>query len=77
MANDEQNEQHLFHAVSGFRTSVPPDSPDILLFELKTVDEGSIRFSMTKKSALIFSQEVGKAAAGLLSSGIAGSGFLS
>ena len=63
MANNEQNERHLFHAVSGFRTSIPPDRPDLLLFELKTLDAGILRFSMTKESALIFGQEVGKAAA--------------
>jgi hypothetical protein len=62
MANDEQNQQHPFHAVSGFRTSVPPDRPDLLLFELKTSDAGILRFSMTKESALLFGQEVGKAA---------------
>jgi hypothetical protein len=61
MAN-EQNEQHLFHAVSGFRTSIPPDRPDILLFELKTTDSGTLRFSMTKESATIFAQEVERAA---------------
>jgi hypothetical protein len=64
MANDEQNEQHLFHAVSGFRMSIPPDRPDLLLFELKTLDIGIIRFSMTKESALLFGEEVRKAAAG-------------
>ena len=63
MANNEQNERHLFHAVSGFRTSIPPDRPDLLLFELKTLDAGILRFSMTKESALIFGQEVGKVAA--------------
>ena len=63
MVNDEQNEQQLFHAVSGFRTSVPPDRPDLLLFEIKTLDAGIIRLSMTKESALLFGQEVGKAAA--------------
>jgi hypothetical protein len=63
MANGEQNERYLFHAVSGFRTSVPPDRPGLLLFELNTPDAGIIRFSMTKESALLFGQEVGKAAA--------------
>ena len=63
MANNEQNERHPFHAVSGFRTSIPPDRPDLLLFELKTLDAGILRFSMTKELALIFGQEVGKAAA--------------
>jgi hypothetical protein len=62
MANDEQNEQHLFHAVSGFRMAVPPDRPDLLLFELRTLDAGIIRLSMTKESALLFGQEIGKAA---------------
>ena len=63
MANNEQNERQLFYAVSGFRTSIPPDRPDLLLFELKTLDAGILRFSMTKESALIFGREVGKAAA--------------
>lgn len=63
MNNNGQNEQHLFHAVSGFRTSVPPDRADLLLFELRTLDAGIIRFSMTKESALLFGQEVAKAAA--------------
>jgi hypothetical protein len=64
MASDEQSEQHLFHAVSGFRTSVPPDRPDLLLLELKTLDTGIVRLSMTKDSALLFGQEVARVAAG-------------
>jgi hypothetical protein len=64
MVNEEQNEQHMFHAVSGFRTSVPPDRPDLLLLELRTLDADIIRLSMTKESALMFSEEVRKAAAG-------------
>ena len=75
MANDGQSEQHLFHAVSGFRTSVPPESPDLLLFELKTLDAGIIRFSMTKESALLFGEEVRKAAAALAGYGFGGSGL--
>ena len=63
MANDEQSEQHLFHAVSGFRASVPPDRPDLLLLELKTLDAGIVRLSMSKDSALLFGQEVTRAAA--------------
>ena len=63
MTNDDQNEQHLFHAVSGFRMSVPPDRPDLLLLELKTLDAGIVRLSMTKESALLFGQEVAKVAA--------------
>ncbi len=63
MPEDGQNEQHIFHAVTGFRTSIPSDRPDLLLFELKTSDVGIIRLSMTKESALIFGQEVGRAAA--------------
>ncbi len=63
MTNDDQNEQHLFHAVSGFRMSVPPDRPDLLLLELKTLDAGVVRLSMTKESAGLFGQEVAKAAA--------------
>jgi hypothetical protein len=63
MTNDEQSEQHLFHAVSGFRMSVPPDRPDLLLLELKTLDAGIVRLSMTKESARLFGQEVSKAAA--------------
>ena len=63
MANDEQSEQHLFHAVSGFRASVPPDRPDLLLLELKSLDAGIVRLSMTKDSALLFGQEVTRAAA--------------
>jgi hypothetical protein len=63
MVNDDQNEQHPFHAVAGFRMSVPPDRPDLLLLELKTIDAGIIRLSMTKESAVLFGQEVGNAAA--------------
>ena len=63
MTNDEQSEQHLFHAVSGFRMSVPSDRPDLLLLELKTLDAGIVRLSMTKESALLFGQEVAKVAA--------------
>jgi hypothetical protein len=69
MANEEQNEKHLFHAVSGFRTSVPPDRPDLLLLELKTLDADVIRLSMTKESALLLSEEVRKAATGSASLG--------
>jgi hypothetical protein len=64
MAHEDQSERHLFHAVSGFRASIPPDRPDLLLFELRTIDAGIIRLSMTKESALLFGQEVQKAAAG-------------
>ena len=67
MTNEEQNGQHLFHAVSGFRTSVPPDRPDLLLLELRTLDADIIRLSMTKESALLFGEEVQKAAAGPVS----------
>jgi hypothetical protein len=70
MANEDQNERHLFHAVSGFRTSVPPDRPDLLLLELRTLDAEIIRISMTKESALMFSDEVRKAAAGPTGSGL-------
>jgi hypothetical protein len=70
MAYEGQNEQHTFHAVSGFRTSVPPERPDLLLFELKTVDAGVVRLSMTKESAILFSEEVRKAAAGPAGSGL-------
>lgn len=60
---NEQNEQQIFHAVLGFRTSVPPDRPDLLLLELKTLDAGVIRLSMTKESAVLFGREIGGAAA--------------
>jgi hypothetical protein len=63
MTSDEQRDQHLFHAVSGFRMSVPPDRPDLLLLELKTLDADIVRLSMTKESARLFGQEVAKAAA--------------
>ena len=63
MANNEQNERHPFHAVSGFRTSIPPDRPDLLLFELKDIRRRHIAFFDDEESALIFGQEVGKAAA--------------
>ena len=69
MANEQQGEQHLFHAVTGFRTSVPPDRPDLLLLELKTLDADIIRLSMTKESALMFGEEVRKAAAETAGSG--------
>ncbi|MGE5163646.1 MAG: hypothetical protein ACM3IH_06430 [Sphingobacteriales bacterium] len=63
MAEDEQRgQQHLFQAVSGFRLAIPPDRPDLLLFEFKTLDAGIIRLSMTKESAFLFGQEVEKAA---------------
>ena len=71
MTYEEQGQQQMFHAVSGFRTSVPPERPDLLLFELKTVDAGIVRLSMTKESALLFCDEVRRAA------GPAGSGLLS
>jgi hypothetical protein len=43
--------------------SVPPDRPDLLLLELKTLDADIIRLSITKESARLFGQEVAKAAA--------------
>jgi hypothetical protein len=61
--NDDQNEQHIFHAVSGFRMSIPPDRPDLLLLELRTLDAGVVRLSMTRDSAVMFGQELGKAGA--------------
>lgn len=60
MAEDE--ERYVFPAVTGFRVSVPPDRPDLLLLELKTSDAGIIRFSITKESAFSFSREVAKVA---------------
>jgi len=75
MANDEQNEQHHFPAISGFRTSVPPDEPELLLFELKSIDVGIIRFSMTKEATLSFGDQVKKAAAASTGYGLSGSGF--
>ena len=77
MANDEQNEQHHFPAISGFRSSVPPDQPDLLLFELKSIDAGIIRFSMTREAALSFGDQVRKAAAASTGYGLSGSGLLS
>ena len=62
MTTGDQNEIQVFHAVSGFRLSVPPDRPDLLLVELKTIDAGIIRVSLTKESAVMFGQEVEKAA---------------
>ena len=62
MTTGDQNEKQIFHAVSGFRMSVPPDRPDLLLVELKTIDAGIIRLSLTKESALMFGQEIEKAA---------------
>jgi hypothetical protein len=70
MTTEGQNEQHMFHAVTGFRTSVPPDRPDLLLLELRTIDAGIVRLSMTKESALMFGEEVRKAAAGPIGSGL-------
>ncbi len=70
MTYEGQNEQHMFHAVSGFRTSVPPERPDLILFELKTIDAGIVRLSMTKESAVLFSDEVRRAAAGPAGSGL-------
>jgi hypothetical protein len=64
MTYEGQSEQHMFHAVSGFRTSVPPERPDLMLFEIKTVDAGIVRLSMTKESAVIFGDEIKRAAAG-------------
>jgi hypothetical protein len=63
MAEGEQKEQqHLFHAVTGFRVAIPPDRPDLLLFELKTLNADIIRLSMTKESALLFGKQVEKVA---------------
>jgi len=56
-------DQNFYPAVAGFRMSVAPDQSDIMLFELKTMDAGILRLSMTKESALLFGQEIGKAAA--------------
>ncbi len=54
--------QHEFIAVAGFRASVPPDRPDLLLLEIKTADGAIARFSMAKDSARIFGQQIEKAA---------------
>jgi hypothetical protein len=61
--SDDQSEQHIFHAVSGFRMSGPPDRPDLLLVELRTLDAGVVRLSMTKDSAVMLGEELGKAGA--------------
>ena len=57
------DDQNFYPAVTGFRMSVPPDQPDLMLFEIKTLDAGMVRLSMTKESALLFGQEIGKAVA--------------
>jgi hypothetical protein len=60
MAEFEQ--KHAFPAISGFRLAVPPDRSDLLVLELATMEPGIIRFSMTRESALSFSDEIAKLA---------------
>ena len=57
------DDQNFYPAVTGFRMSVAPDQPDLMLFEIKTLDAGMVRLSMTKESAVLFGQEIGKAVA--------------
>ena len=72
MAEDEQKEQQqLFPAVTGFRLATPPDRPDLLLFELNTLDAGIVRLSMTKELALFFGQQIEKSCGVSLPGGIA------
>jgi len=54
-------EQQEFLAVTGFRMSVPPDRPDLLLLEIKTAGGAIAHFSITKESALIFGQQIQRA----------------
>jgi len=59
MVNETAQE---FAAIAGFRTSIPPDRPDLLLLEIKMADGTIARFSMTKDSAVIFGEQITKAA---------------
>jgi len=51
-----------FVAVAGFRAAVPPDRPELLLLEIKTIDGAIVRFSMAKQDALTLGQQVIKVA---------------
>ena len=51
-----------FVAVAGFRAAVPPDRPDLLLLEIKTIDGTIVRFSMAKNDARMLGEQVTKAA---------------
>jgi len=51
-----------FVVVAGFRAAVPPDRPDLLLLEIKTIDGAIVRFSMAKKDALMLGEQVTRVA---------------
>ena len=51
-----------FVAVAGVRAAVPPDRPELLLLEIKTIDGAIVRFSMAKQDALTLGQQVIKVA---------------
>ena len=50
-----------FRAVAGIVTRIPPDRPDLLLVELKTL-QGPLRFSMPKSIALKVAQTIATSA---------------
>jgi hypothetical protein len=51
MAEDEPLPDPDFRAVAGIVLTIPPDRPDVLLVELKTL-QGPLRFAMTQGIAL-------------------------
>ena len=51
--------------VAGFRAAIPPDRPELLLLEIKTIDGAIVRLSMAKQDALTLGQQVTKAASPL------------
>ena len=51
-----------FVAIAGFRAAVPPDRPELLLLEIKTINGAIVRFSMAKQDALMLGKEVIKVA---------------
>ncbi len=53
MAEDEPQ----FRAVAGIVLHIPPDRPDLLLVELKTL-QGPLRFSMPKGIALKVAEHI-------------------
>jgi hypothetical protein len=62
MAEDASaHDDHFYRAVAGITLTIPPDRPDLLLVELKTV-QGPLRFAMPQDIALQVAGAIGQKA---------------
>jgi hypothetical protein len=57
----EEQQGSAYFPLAGARFAIPGDRPDLMLVELKT-DQGPLRFSMSKMTALGFARSIAEEA---------------